>query len=345
MKIEIGESLFYSWLRHVKDCQIVQTNWKVSPQWDMTAVEELRTLMQYADSFFAAKYGYAVFKQHTMERLLRQGECDVLGMSLQQDGSIEYHAVDVAFHENGLLYGDTRDTVERIIKKCLRTAMCLRGYLKAEKAVIVFASPKINPAQLAPLAPCVNDMNSILQMHGFDYQVRLIANAEFETQVLKPILRMSEEVADTAELFMRSYQMYRMFTSETAAPIQKESSSRVSRTQTVTSVPVVHDDIYAELKVGQIAKKHLREALEAGCATEEEVRLMQTREYSREYFGLSLPVLAKADTEFEWVRYYSTPLNIRGETYYMCSQWVESAVNNDRPFLIAWLEAHRKPEG
>ena len=28
MKIEMGESLFYSWLRHVKDCQIVQTNWK-----------------------------------------------------------------------------------------------------------------------------------------------------------------------------------------------------------------------------------------------------------------------------------------------------------------------------
>ena len=30
MKIEMGESLFYSWLRHVKECQIVQTNWKVS---------------------------------------------------------------------------------------------------------------------------------------------------------------------------------------------------------------------------------------------------------------------------------------------------------------------------
>lgn len=27
MKIEMGESLFYSWLRHVKECQIVQTSW------------------------------------------------------------------------------------------------------------------------------------------------------------------------------------------------------------------------------------------------------------------------------------------------------------------------------
>ena len=29
MKIEIGESLIYSWLRHEKQCQLVQTNWKV----------------------------------------------------------------------------------------------------------------------------------------------------------------------------------------------------------------------------------------------------------------------------------------------------------------------------
>lgn len=29
MKIEIGESLLLSWLKHIKECQLVQTNWKV----------------------------------------------------------------------------------------------------------------------------------------------------------------------------------------------------------------------------------------------------------------------------------------------------------------------------
>ena len=41
MKIEMGESLFYSWLRHVKECQIVQTNWKTSPQWTIIHEEKL----------------------------------------------------------------------------------------------------------------------------------------------------------------------------------------------------------------------------------------------------------------------------------------------------------------
>ena len=33
MKIEIGESLIFSWLRHVMGCPIAQTNWKPSPTW------------------------------------------------------------------------------------------------------------------------------------------------------------------------------------------------------------------------------------------------------------------------------------------------------------------------
>jgi len=35
MKIEMGESLFYSWLRHAKECQIVQTNWTTSGKWEL----------------------------------------------------------------------------------------------------------------------------------------------------------------------------------------------------------------------------------------------------------------------------------------------------------------------
>lgn len=35
MKIEVGESLLLSWLKHIKKCQIVQTNWKASSKWEL----------------------------------------------------------------------------------------------------------------------------------------------------------------------------------------------------------------------------------------------------------------------------------------------------------------------
>ncbi|MDR2797881.1 MAG: hypothetical protein LBB80_06015, partial [Treponema sp.] len=34
MKIEIGESLMMSYLKHIKKCIFYQLNWKVSSNWD-----------------------------------------------------------------------------------------------------------------------------------------------------------------------------------------------------------------------------------------------------------------------------------------------------------------------
>lgn len=44
MKVEMGESLFYSWLGHVKECLVVQTNWKPSPSWSLQNEEALQQL-------------------------------------------------------------------------------------------------------------------------------------------------------------------------------------------------------------------------------------------------------------------------------------------------------------
>ena len=97
MKIEMGESLFYSWLRHVKECQMVQINWKISPKWELKFSDELEKIMSKTDGFFSDKYGYKIYKQNTsLKQLLQQAECDALGVCLN-DRINEIYAVDVAF--------------------------------------------------------------------------------------------------------------------------------------------------------------------------------------------------------------------------------------------------------
>lgn len=341
MKIEMGESLFYSWLRHVKECQIVQTNWKVSSQWQLSDADKLENLMAIVDKHYSDKYGYAIFKQNTsLSQLLQQGECDVLGISIQPDETT-YYAVDVAFHEAGLNYGNRDTTVMKVLEKCARTAFCLHGYLFTKAAEIIFASPKINPAVLSDLLPCVEDMNMLFADNGYNFTFRIIANEEYNDLVLKPILLASDGVADTSELFLRSYQMYKMFS---------DTKSTAKRTRTVTSTtkaePLEYDytdaDVYQELKIGQLAQKVLGRMLCDGCASEEEIAAMQTAEYSKQQFDLQYPLLAKASTEYERVRYYTKPLTINGQTYYMCSQWFETSANNDRPYLLKWIESHKK---
>ena len=44
MKIEMGESLMQSWLKHAKECKITQLNWKPSANWTTyndQSIEEL----------------------------------------------------------------------------------------------------------------------------------------------------------------------------------------------------------------------------------------------------------------------------------------------------------------
>ena len=142
----MGESLFYSWLRHVKECQIVQTNWTTSSQWQLKHEEHLARVMELTDKFFSEKYGYSIYKKtSSLSQLLQQAECDAIGIEVQS-GMNRIFAVDVAFHEGGLNYGSRDATIKKIIAKSLRTAMCIYGYLDSKEAEIIFASPKIKKA-------------------------------------------------------------------------------------------------------------------------------------------------------------------------------------------------------
>lgn len=341
MKIEIGESLFYSWLRHVKECQIVQTNWKVSSQWSLTDANVLEQMMRLIDDHYSQKYGYAVFKQNSsLSQLLQQGECDVLGISIQVDGT-KYYAVDVAFHEAGLNYGSRDTTVMKVLEKCARTAFCLHGYMSTKEAEIIFASPKINPAVLSVLEPCMEEMNTIFNENKYDFSFRVIANEEYNDLVLTPILLASDGIADTSELFLRSYQMYKMLSRKTSSKGRKPMSPNIRAD--VDEFDYINADAYQELKIGQLAQKVLGRMLSDGCASDEEVAAMQTFEYSKQHFDLQYPLLRAAVETDTPLHYYAKPIEINGIRYRMCCEWFEKKdVNNDRPYLLKWIEEHKK---
>ena len=331
MKIEMGESLFYSWLRHVKECQVVQTNWKPSPSWQLQNEDALKRFMEVTDKHFKEKYDYNIYKNNSFSQLLMQAEADALGICIIESG-IEVHAIDVAFHKDGLLYGSGRaETVIQVIKKIIRTAMCINGYLGANSGDVIFASPKIHNAVMNDLEPCIADLNNLFNENGYEFTARVIANDDFNDHVLKPILIASEGVSDTSELFMRGYQLLKMF--------GDDKPTRQRATTTISS-RVIPNDSLSELKIGKIAQTLLRDILESGIVGDEEIELMLTKEYSKQTFGIDFPLLTEPTSDVDSVRYYAKPLTIKRKSYRMCSQWFEVAANNDRPFLLAWLTKH-----
>ena len=195
MKIEVGESLCYSYLRHVKRCWLVQTNWKSSEHWaTRKTVKELEEMFQEMRQEFDPDG--TVFKQTaSVSQFMQQGEIDVIGVD--QDGNI--HALDVAFHEAGLNYSG--EVANRVLKKVLRAYLLLIAYHPAAtNCHIYFVSPKVNPAVQAPLEGVFAALREKYPETGW----HLFTNAGFSESVLGETLAKADTVADTSELFVRS---------------------------------------------------------------------------------------------------------------------------------------------
>lgn len=161
----------------------------------------------------------------------------------------------------------------------------------------------------------------ISKQKGFNYKFTLYANNDFKKSVLDPVLNLTNEIADTAELFVRSIQMYKFHD---------------INVKTKKNVLMSKHDMEVD-KVGIIANGELRKILQSGKVPKEEISLLMDKGYSLTEFGLGYSLLVRKDKEYDRKRYYSKPLNINGVEYVMTSQWYER--NKER--LIEWIENYK----
>lgn len=344
MKIEIGESLIYSWLRHVKECQIVQCNWKVSPNWKLKYLDELQAIKQESETFFRSKYGFEIFKEtSSLDQLLRQAEIDALGIKVNID-SLDVYCVDIAYHEFGLRYGSsTEETLSRIVKKYIRSALCVVGYLGIKKGEIIFASPKIGKAIFHKLDEIVLDIANIINRSGWEFKIDVIYNDNFNTKLIVPTTGYADKIADTAELFLRSIQLSHMFNANVES---REIMVKSPKRQKATRPDTLKDDSFPKLKIGKIANIILRSILESKIVDENELTRLQNAEYSKKFFDIQYPLLKKIEGDYDKkiLHYYKQPILIKGTIYLLCSEWYESHQNNDRPYLLKWIEEHKSTD-
>jgi len=339
MKIEIGESLFLSWLRHVKECQLVQTNWKASRHWKFQNRDTLERLMHNSNNHFQEKHNYTIYKKTSnLDQLMMQAEIDVLGMHTSTDIDVIY-AIDVAFHESGLNYGSRPETVSRVIKKYLRTAMCLHGYFGKKTGTIVFASPKIIPCVYKELNDCLPDIRDVLEKEDLRFSIRLIANQDFSSKILNPILKSLESVADTAELFIRSIQLFNLFSDTQETPLSPHCTDEKEQTCYAQIKHSTRTD-YHEMKIGVIVRTVLKEILSKNTIPPGEIANLQNKDYSKKNFGLQFPLLRKANNNSleKIARYYAEAININDEYYFICSEWYAQS----KGLLLLWINKYSR---
>jgi hypothetical protein len=211
MKVEVGESLMRSWLRHVKGCQLAELNWKPASSW--IRQDDCQLLMDASRTHFKDRLAADIFEgTTTAKQLIKQGEIDVLGVKLDTRGCIQtVYGVDIAFHERGLNYGGSEETVSRVLKKLIRSTMIIQTYFGSVSCQTVFASPIIGSSFLDPLEAAIRHLETFLESFKINSKVYLLANDPFREEVLLPTLKMASDTADSSELFLRSYRLLNLF--------------------------------------------------------------------------------------------------------------------------------------
>ena len=210
MKIEVGESLMRSWLRHVQGCQFAELNWKPSSSWPVCG--DVQPLMVSARDHFKSGLGVEIFGSQTAYQVLKQGEVDVLGIRLKPNGEMgKVYSVDMAFHEAGLNYGSVSETVNRVLKKLIRSIMIIRSVFGFLPQQVAFASPVVGQPYVSALNKVMQALEEFLLGQQIPCEALLNVNDSFREMVLDPVIAVSSDVADTSELFLRSYQLLNIF--------------------------------------------------------------------------------------------------------------------------------------
>jgi hypothetical protein len=334
MKIEIGESLIFSWLRHVRGCPIAQANWKPSATWPIRREPELATDFERMREIAGQRLGFEIFKQSSFQQFMRQAEIDVLGLRFE-DAGLAAIAVDSAFHENGVQYGDLKETVGRILKKMIRTAFILDGYLDVHQADIVFATPKMHNAVHEALQSCWPELQSVLadcgSLSAERVQLRILTNGDFVEQIIQPVLERMDQVADTSELFLRAQQLVRFC---------EVTPRRKLRERAASTRPASE----GEIKIGEHVRQTLVRLASTGKLTPKVVAALVDRSHCKATFGLNHPFLqrvvpdaplhAQGIDENGYSRYWRDPLDIDGARFLVCSQWFAW----QRPTFDRWAQ-------
>lgn len=322
MSVDVGESLMQTWLRHVKRCDVVQTNWKAAMHlgFDKTLAEDLLSKMCSEFPFFGKKQKAA--------QIIRQLEIDALGYSVSEK---KYVACDIAFHSAGLHYSKGEDAVPA---KLLRTVLLLHAVLKTKKATVVFATPRfVSEADKKALCAFIETLNDCLKNKwGLNqYDVRLYSELEFEIGILNPVLYLADKIQDTSEVFVRGIQL---IASARAAGAKARASSSGAADAVVTSAGPVD---LSEMDTKEILENFVLPILSGFPKTK--LKPYFDAEESNRMFGCGkIAFLSLSQVNKGGNRYYSEAYHLErtNQSVYVTN----NCSIHKRGMLIDWINEH-----
>ena len=371
MKIEICEQMVQSWLQNYKQCEIVQTNWKVSPlrlrsitdadiveleafmnefnkQLEENLKPETKSALQDEVTVGIEDGGTAtitrsnrninlnIFKKSTASQFVRQCEIDVVGCKLEDGITERIYLVDTAFHKTGLGYHDPVATVVKKIVRALVVSVLIFG--ESVPVTVAFVSPKCGATLQPEIEKVVDGLRKILAAHSryANIEIELYFNEKFTTDIYLPLIDEIDELNDDNDLFMRAMNLASLAEEHRVKTATCSVSSTTSIAASTPATPVVRTR-RGENK--EVVLDVLTSVVKAGKMTSSLLNDLKTSSYSKTHFKMpTYPILVSvvdfSSTGYDNCRYYPETITINGDEYRVCSQWVPERIEK----LKTWFE-------
>lgn len=365
MKIEICEQMVQSWLQNCQLCEIVQTNWMISPKRmdiiDPADIDELQIFMKDVQERLNEMLGdeekialqesldedndandeaeakgkkrksqikkLNIFKKSTPSQFLRQCEIDVVGVRLDEGITDRIYLVDTAFHKTGLGYSDP---VARVLKKIIRAlAVAVIIFGESVPVTVAFAAPVCRAALEAKIETVVKMLRTILGVKYSNIGIELYFNERFATEIYLPLKKEINVLNNDNDLFMRGLNL--------AAVAEGKLPASCT-----AAVPVAAPVAPAVTSAAPLPKRKneallfdiLNSIIKDGKMTAALLDDLQKRAYAKNTFKMpSYPILLE-ESRFSYhysakdrVRFYKRKLKISGKEYLVCSQWTTERIN------------------
>lgn len=372
MKIEICEQMVQSWLQHYKQCEIVQTNWKISPlrlrgisdadiaelerfmkefqeqlnqiledetkaalqesvDEELSTEEELQPVKKKKSSKIKK---LNIFKNNTAGQFIRQCEIDVVGCKLEDGITERIYLVDTAFHKTGLGYHDAVATVMKKIVRAVAVAVIIFG--KNVPVTVAFVSPKCGDTLRPQIEAVINALRTILSVDPIykDIDIELYFNEKFTSDIYKPLIDEIDELNDGNDLFMRAMNLAKIAESNRAI------ISAGSPSASIASVPLSAPNKVLKGGNKEVVFDIVTDIISNGRMTATLLGDLQTPSYAKSNFKLPtysvlVSVADLTSRGYERCRYYSNTLEIFGNKYLVCSQWIPERIAK----LKEWYES------
>ncbi len=292
--MNIEKSMVFSYLRHIKKCKIIQTEWFPSTEsWNIHS-RKGEELLRIAKNYFRNKYRIALFEDiMTLNDLNKNDIIDAFGISFNEDYTEKIYGVSSYIYRE---YDELN--VKYVLEKIFLMAIYFISCFNKIEGNIIFLCSCADFELIKKLASFYEDIKEVFVQIKCEFEVNVYLNEQFNEEVLEKVNTVVEKNIDIGD--NEEYIKYRRFSNNIHGFDNRILSGEDNRGNKTDNDQINEEESYIELE-SRIDNKSIEvDAVKADNQAEiniEDEEILVNEEKVNEHQPKKIDMVIDDDTE------------------------------------------------